>query len=55
MTAAYLVSTGLEPKEALQRIRQVRPFINPTRKQKRVLAEFAAFWAEDRASSPCQD
>lgn len=55
MTAAYLVSTGLAPEEALRRIRQVRPFINPTRKQKRVLAEFAAFWAEGRAASPCQD
>jgi len=55
MTAAYLVSTGLEPEEALQRIRQVRPFINPTRKQRQVLSEFAAYWAERRASSPCPD
>ena len=55
MTAAYLVSTGLDPDEALQRIRQVRPFINPTRKQKRVLTEFAATWAERRASIPCPD
>ena len=31
MTAAYLISTGLTPDEALQRLRQVRPFINPTR------------------------
>lgn len=53
MTAAYLVSTGLHPDDALQRIRQVRPFINPTRKQKRVLAEFAEHWAERGASSPC--
>lgn len=55
MTAAYLVSTGLGPEEALRRIRQVRPFINPTRKQRQVLAEFAAFWAEGHAPSPCQD
>ena len=55
MTAAYLVSTGLAPEEALQRIRQVRPFINPTRKQQRVLAEFAECWAEDHASAPCQN
>lgn len=53
MTAAYLVSTGLGPDEALRRIRQVRPFINPTRKQKRVLAEFAVLWAEGRGTAPC--
>ena len=55
MTAAYLVSTGLGPHEALQRIRLVRPFINPTRRQRQVLSEFAAFWAERRAASPCHD
>ena len=55
MMAAYLVTTGLEPDEALQRIRQVRPFINPTRQQQRVLSEFAAYWAEGRASAPCQN
>ena len=53
MTAAYLVSTGLAPDEALWRIRQVRPFINPTRQQRRVLAEFAARWDAGRAKSPC--
>ncbi len=53
MTAAYLVSTGLKPEAALRRIRDVRPFINPTRSQKRVLAEFAEHWAERGASSPC--
>ncbi|MCE2472639.1 MAG: dual specificity protein phosphatase family protein [Anaerolineae bacterium] len=53
MTAAYLVSTGLEPDAALQRIRQVRPFINPTRKQKQVLSDFAAYWAERGAAAPC--
>ncbi len=53
MTAAYLVSTGLAPDEALRRIQQVRPFINPTRNQERVLAEFAEYWAEGRASAPC--
>ena len=55
MAAAYLVSTGLAPDEALQRIRQVRPFINPTRKQQRVLDEFAAAWAQRRAAAPCHD
>lgn len=55
MTAAYLVSTGLAPEEALRRIRQVRPFINPTRKQRQVLAEFAAYWAERGASPPCRN
>ena len=53
MTAAYLVSTGLAPEEALRRIRQVRPFINPTRKQQQVLLEFANYWAERCASSQC--
>lgn len=53
MTAAYLVSTGLAPDEALRRIRQVRPFINPTRQQQRVLAEFAAQKADSRAPNPC--
>lgn len=52
MTAAYLVSTGLEPEAALRRIRQVRPFINPTRRQERVLTEFAEHWAKRRAAAP---
>ena len=55
MTAAYLVSTGLEPEAALQRIRQVRPFINPTRHQERVLREFAEGLSEGRAAAPCHD
>ena len=48
MTAAYLISTGLSPKNALKRIKKVRPFINLTKMQKHVLDEFAAAWAERR-------
>ena len=55
MAAAYLVANGLAPDEALERIRQIRPFINPTRQQQRVLAEFAAHWAAGRASTQCPD
>ena len=53
MTAAYLVSTGSTPDEALDRIRRVRPFINLTRNQKGVLEEFAVAWTKRQASAPC--
>ena len=51
MTAAYLISTGLSPKKALKRIKNVRPFINLTKKQKRVLDEFASALKERREQS----
>ncbi len=41
MAAAYLVTTGIKPDKALAAIRQVRPFINPTRAQIEQLARFA--------------
>ena len=53
MTAAYLIATGDSPEEALKRIRKVRPFINLTKKQKRVLDEFAAAWANRPDADPC--
>ena len=55
MTAAYLISKGLMPEDALKRIKRIRPFISPTKKQKRVLQDFAAYWAERSGSAPCQD
>ena len=45
MAAAYLVTQGDAPSAAWKRIRRVRPFINPTTKQKRVIEQFAAAWA----------
>jgi protein-tyrosine phosphatase len=41
MAAAYLVSTGVAPLDALATIRQARPFINPTRVQLEQLTRFA--------------
>jgi len=38
--AAYLVSTGLMPKEAWAAIRRVRPFLRPSEAQKAVLKQF---------------
>ncbi len=42
MAAAYLISTGLSMDEALDTIRAVRPFINPTRVQLEALRRFEA-------------
>lgn len=41
MAAAYLVSTGLTPDQAWERIREVRPFIKPTPAQIEQLQRFA--------------
>lgn len=41
MAAAYLVTTGVKPAEALAAIRRARPFINPTRAQLEQLKRFA--------------
>jgi hypothetical protein len=41
MAAAYLVSTGLTPEQAWERIRQARPFIRPTAAQREQLDHFA--------------
>lgn len=53
MTAAYLISTGLRPQQALQKIKQARPFIHLTAAQRAVLDEFAAAWQARQASPPC--
>ncbi len=53
MAAAWLISSGESPTQALGRIRQVRPFINPTRQQKRVLEDFAAAWVANQGAVPC--
>jgi len=41
MAAAYLVSTGLSPDAAWERVRRVRPFIRPTEAQRKQLERFA--------------
>lgn len=48
MTAAYLITTGLSPNEALQKIKRVRPFIHLTNKQRRVLDEFEHRWHDSK-------
>jgi len=44
MAAAYLIITGLSPDEALSKIREVRPFVHLTGKQRNILTEFAQYW-----------
>jgi len=46
MTAAYLITTGLSPDEALKTIRKKRPFIHLTGRQRKVLDEFECQWHE---------
>jgi protein-tyrosine phosphatase len=46
MTAAYLVSTGLSPQAAWERIRSIRPFIRPNKLQTEQLERFAAQYAQ---------
>jgi predicted protein tyrosine phosphatase len=41
MAVAYLIHTGLTPREAWARVRQVRPFIRPTVVQVRQIEHFA--------------
>jgi protein-tyrosine phosphatase len=41
MVAAYFVSTGMTPDDAWAQIREVRPFIRPTREQVQRIEEFA--------------
>ena len=53
MAAAWLISSGDSPTQALRRIRQVRPFINPTKEQKRALEDFAAAWAASQGAVAC--
>ena len=53
MAAAWLISSGDSPAQALRRIKQVRPFINPTKEQKRALEDFAAAWAASQSAVAC--
>ncbi len=46
MAAAYLVSTGLTPDEALRKIRAIRPFVHPTSTQRARLVDFAEYLAQ---------
>jgi protein-tyrosine phosphatase len=41
LAAAYLVSTGIGPDEAWERIRAVRPFVRPTPSQVEQVRRFA--------------
>ena len=50
MAAAYLVSTGVTPAQAWERIRAVRPFIRPQSEQVSQVARFAK--ASRRRDSP---
>ena len=53
MAAAWLIASGDTATGALRRIREVRPFINLTRQQKRVLDDFAASRAECPGAVKC--
>ena len=53
MAAAYLISTGLSPKEALRQIKTVRPFVHLTRKQRAVLDQFEEYWRDGARQPSC--
>ncbi len=53
MTAAYLVSTGMSPADALRRIKKARPFIHLTAAQRQVLDEFEQHWQKSHLKSLC--
>ncbi len=53
MAAAYLITTGLSPRAALQAIKQARPFVHLTAAQRVALDEFAAAWQAKQGSAPC--
>ena len=55
MAAAYLISTGLSPNDALKRIKKARPFVHLTRKQRAVLDDFEEDWRDSRRRPPCRD
>lgn len=44
MAAAYLISLGMTPEDAVAHLQQYRPFVRPNKKQVRRLQEFAAYW-----------
>ncbi len=48
MAAAYLITTGLTPDEAIAKIRAVRAFVEPNKMQVMRLTEFAAVYKNER-------
>lgn len=54
MAAAYLVSTGLTPDQAWEKIRETRPFIRPTEVQRKQLEAFVAHYKPDEAPKPAE-
>ena len=52
LAAAYLISTGLTPREALKTLRKVRPFIAPRSFQKKQLELFATEYNFQGESQP---
>ncbi len=53
MAAAYLISIGQAPQDALLEIKRTRPFVHLTAAQRAVLDEFAASWQERQGRAPC--
>jgi dual specificity MAP kinase phosphatase len=51
LAAAYLITTGLAPDQAMATIRQVRPFINPTPPQIEQLKRFGTYLASTPATT----
>lgn len=54
MAVAYLVSTGLTPNQAWEKVRATRPFIRPTAVQQAQIQTFAETYQPDEAPSPFQ-
>ncbi len=52
MAAAYLVSTGMTPDEAWEKIQETRPFIRPTDVQKQQIEAFTLHYKEQQAPQP---
>lgn len=52
MAAAYLVSEGMSPGEAWEKIRETRPFIRPTEVQQEQIKAFAVHYKENIAPEP---
>lgn len=52
MAASYLVSTGMTPDEAWNKICEVRPFIRPTEAQTQQLIAFANHYKPNAAPEP---
>ena len=46
MAAAYLVTTGMTPDAAWEKIQESRPFVNPNKEQRARLQEFRQAWEQ---------